>query len=106
MKFDESRLDPTPDEMPDWDDAKRAAVRSLLALRFSGFILWLILSESISFRVIAEFGQMSRACTVWALQHTEHVRLCTLRGGVIIGAFALQPSGHQVLIYMLSIDRP
>ena len=55
------RLDTTPDELPDWDDEKRAT-------------------------------------------HTEHVRKCTERGGVIIGAFDLQPSGHQVLVGCTVLD--
>lgn len=54
-------LDPTPDELVDWDDARRAL-------------------------------------------HTEHVRVCTERGGVIIAAFDLQTSGHQVMVGAAVLD--
>lgn len=54
-------MDPTPDEMPDWEDDRRAA-------------------------------------------HAKHVRLCTERGGVIIAAFDLQRSGHQVMVGAVVLD--
>jgi hypothetical protein len=57
----ELRLDPTPDELPDWDDDRRA-------------------------------------------MHAQHVHVCTERGGVIIGAFDLQQSGHQVMIGATVLD--
>lgn len=56
------QLDPTPDELPDWDDDRRAL-------------------------------------------HAEHVRLCTEeRGGVIVAAFDLQSSGHQVMVGVAVLD--
>lgn len=55
------QLDPTPDELPDWEDERRAA-------------------------------------------HANHVRLCTERGGVIVAAFDLQPSGHQVMVGVVVLD--
>ena len=55
-------LDPTPDQVADWDDERRA-------------------------------------------MHTERIRVCVEEnGGVIIGAFDLQPSGHQVLVGATVLD--
>ena len=50
-----------PDELPDWDDERRA-------------------------------------------MHTERVRVCCERGGVIVAAFDLQPSSHQVMIGAAVLD--
>lgn len=55
------QLNPTLDELPDWEDERRA-------------------------------------------MHAEHVRLCTERTGVIVAAFDLQKSGHQVMVGAAVLD--